>query len=66
MIGLASGLLQGPSLNAPPSSSVDQDQLLFTEIVGGIASVDTLKAVIIAFFESNGNWISRLGWLLFP
>ena len=66
VIGQASVLLQGPSLNAPPSSSVDQDQLLFTEIIGGIASIDTLEAVIIAFFESNGNWVSRLSWLLFP
>ena len=66
VIGQASGLLQGASLNAPHSSSVDQDQLLFTEIIGGIASIDTLKAVIIAFFKSNGNWVSRLSWLLFP
>lgn len=57
--------LQGLGPNALSRSSVDQDQLLLAEIVGGIASVDALKAVIITFFESNGDWVSRLSWLLF-
>ncbi|QNI94581.1 hypothetical protein SynA15127_01503 [Synechococcus sp. A15-127] len=39
-------------------SAHHQLKFLLAEIVGGITTVNALKAVIIAFIKSNSDWVA--------